>query len=306
VTVQLTIGIPVFNGENFLEDCLASIWAQDVDGLEVLISDNASTDRTEEICRAAAADPRVRYVRQADNIGAGPNYQYVLHHAHGELFKWAAHDDVLGPKFLRRCCDALAAHPEAVLAFPRTRYIDERGEPLDDYDAELVWTHAREPVGRLRDLLVATTSSYLHLCYPVMGVMRRSAALSTRGIQSFQAADAAMLVELALLGDFIEVDEPLYLKRLHDDTSMRANSTPEDFETWYDPSNARRRALPTTRLAASHLNAVWRAPLSRSDTARGTAAVGRWFFGERRWRIVGSELRTAARSRLRGDRVATS
>lgn len=306
MTVPISIGIPVFNGENFLEDCLDSIWAQDVDGLEVLISDNASTDRTEEICREAARDPRVRYVRQDDNIGAGPNYQYVLHHARGDLFKWAAHDDLLGPGFLRRCDEALAARPDAVLAFPQTRYIDEHGAVIGDYDDELVWTNAERPIGRLRDLLVEEASTHLRLCYPVMGLMRRTAALSTRGIQTFQAADAAMLLELALLGDFVEVPEPLYLKRLHGDTSMRANSTPEDFEVWYDPGNVRRRALPVTRLASSHLTAVWRAPLSPVDKARGTAAVGRWFFDERRWRVVGSELRAAARARLSGSRAPTA
>lgn len=300
MTSSIGIGVPVFNGEDHLVDCLRSIAQQDHDELDVVISDNASTDATEEICRDfVAADGRFRYVRQPDNLGAAGNYNFVMHHSRGDLYKMAAHDDMLGPGFLRSCTEALEARPEAVLAFPRTRYIGPEGEVLGDYEDALVWSNAPTPAGRLRDLFVEEQRTYLRLCYPIMGVMRRDAALRTRGIQPFQAADAAMLVDLALLGDFVEIPQPLYLKRLHPNTSMRANVTPEEFALWYDPSNAAKPPLPLTRLARSHATAPLRADLPLGARLASLAQVARWLGAQRRFRVVGSELRGAVRTRLR-------
>ncbi|MEO2106017.1 MAG: hypothetical protein ABGZ36_10315, partial [Actinomycetota bacterium] len=172
------------------------------------------------------------------------------------------------------------------------------GKPTDDYEHPIVWTHATSPSGRLHDLLVDDHWSYLHLCYPVMGVMRRQAAVGTRGIQAFKGSDKAMLMELALMGDFIEVPEPLYLKRLHDNTSMRAHTTGEEFDLWYDPDNAGRDPMPVSRLTRSHLSAVWRDDLTAAERARCTFEVTRWLFRQRRWRVAGSELRNAARKRV--------
>src|SRR4051794_3298661 len=92
---KLSIGLPVYNGENFLAHAVDSILAQDFRDFELIISDNASTDRTAEICRGyAESDPRVRYVRFETNQGGSRNFCYVFELARGEYFKWAAHDDV--------------------------------------------------------------------------------------------------------------------------------------------------------------------------------------------------------------------
>ena len=299
MTSSIGIGVPVFNGEDYLGACLSSIAEQDHDRIDVVISDNASTDGTEEISREFCSnDPRFRYVRQPENLGAAGNYNYVMLHSRGDYYKMAAHDDVLGPGFLGGCAAVLDTEPGTVLAFPRTRYIGVAGEPLGAYEDPLVWRHDPTAHGRLRDLFVEEQRSHARLCYPIMGVMRRDAALGTRGIQAFRAADAAMLVELALQGDFVEIDEPLYLKRLHPTTSMRANSTPEEFAQWYDPRASQREPMPLTRLVGSNLSAPWRAPLPVGERLACTAEALRWTLRERRFRIAGSELRHAARRRL--------
>ena len=98
---RVSIGLPVYNGELFLENALDSILSQTYSDFELIISDNASDDKTEEICRSyAARDKRVRYSRNAHNLGAAPNYNRVYHLARGRYFKWASHDDVLAPEFL--------------------------------------------------------------------------------------------------------------------------------------------------------------------------------------------------------------
>ncbi len=90
----VNIGMPVYNAENYLQGALDSLLAQDYGDFDLLISDNASTDRTQEICLDyTARDRRVRYQRNGRNIGAADNFNRVLEPACGKYFMWAAHDD---------------------------------------------------------------------------------------------------------------------------------------------------------------------------------------------------------------------
>jgi len=92
---KVSIGMPVCNGEKFIHEALDALLAQTFTDFELNISDNASTDMTESICRAyAEKDSRIKYVRQTENIGPVANFQYVLDVATGEYFMWAAADDV--------------------------------------------------------------------------------------------------------------------------------------------------------------------------------------------------------------------
>ena len=91
---KVSIGMPVYNGEKFIREALDSLLAQTFTDFELIISDNASTDGTEAICREyAARDSRIRCVRQSENRGACANFQFVLDEAKGEYFMWAAADD---------------------------------------------------------------------------------------------------------------------------------------------------------------------------------------------------------------------
>ena len=95
---RVSIGLPVYNGDNYLAETLDSILAQTFTDFELIISDNGSTDRTEAICRRyAAQDHRVRYVRNPSNLGAARNYKRAFELARGEYFKWNGHDDPLAP-----------------------------------------------------------------------------------------------------------------------------------------------------------------------------------------------------------------
>ena len=97
----LSIGVPVFNGEPYLAQSLETILRQTFTNLEVIVSDNASTDRTGEICRSyAARDKRIRYSRNLTNIGPLPNFRRVLELATGEYFMWAACDDYWSPNYV--------------------------------------------------------------------------------------------------------------------------------------------------------------------------------------------------------------
>ena len=98
---KVTIGMPVYNGEPFIRKALDSLLAQTFTDFELIISDNASTDKTEVICREYAAnDLRIRYIRQPENLGGSANFKFVLNELQGDYFMWAACDDVWSPKFL--------------------------------------------------------------------------------------------------------------------------------------------------------------------------------------------------------------
>src|SRR5262245_35151443 len=117
---RVSVGLPVYNGERFVADAIDSILSQDFEDLELIISDNASEDATEEIARAyVEKDARARYVRNEVNVGAARNYNNLVDMARGEYFKWAAHDDQCAPGFVGRCVDVLDRDESVVLVFPR-------------------------------------------------------------------------------------------------------------------------------------------------------------------------------------------
>ena len=115
---QVSIGMPVYNGEPFIREALDSLLAQTFTDFELIISDNGSTDGTEAICREyAAKDARIRYVRQAENRGVMANFQFVLDEAVGEYFMWAAADDRRHAKFIELTKCVLDSEPAVGLVF---------------------------------------------------------------------------------------------------------------------------------------------------------------------------------------------
>src|SRR5215467_16020251 len=133
-TPLLSIGLFVYNGERYLEQTVESILNQTFTDFELIISDNASTDRTYEISQAyARRDPRIRYYRSEKNMGAGWNVRRVYELGTGKYFKQAAADDLLEPDFLRLCVEALENDPSRVLAYPKTKVVDENGKFIENY-----------------------------------------------------------------------------------------------------------------------------------------------------------------------------
>lgn len=135
----LTVGLPVYNGEAVIRAALDSLRSQSLPEFELLISDNASTDGTEAICRAYAAEnPHVRYVKQTSNIGAAANFKYVLEHARGQYFHWIGADDVRSPTFLEDNVRFLQSHPDYVASTGRDRF--SGASAADDIVFDLVGT----------------------------------------------------------------------------------------------------------------------------------------------------------------------
>jgi len=211
------------------------VLAQTYEDFEILISDNASSDGTQEISRAAVArDPRVRYVRNEENRGVGFNFSRVVPDTTGPYFKWAASDDVLAPTFLERCVEVLDdASEQVVLAFPQAQVIDAQGALVRHHEAQL---HLREhePHERLRHLIrnVVVTNE-------LFGLIRRSALERTRLMDVFLTADYVLLAELALAGEFWQVPERLFSRREHPGASRQAHRTAAAYAEFYNPGSGR-------------------------------------------------------------------
>lgn len=225
---KVTIGLPVYNGANYVAAAIDSILAQSYSDFDLLISDNASNDATEEICRAyAGKDRRIRYTRQPQNIGAAANFNRLVGMCESPYFKWAAHDDVLAPGFLAACVDVLDRDQGVVLASPGSTLIDETGAPLP-YSPErggmidragVCWPAlpeknddltAADPSLRFRAVMLN-----MFLCVEIFGLMRRSTLLQTNLQGSFGGADKVLLAEMSLLGRFWIGRETLFFRRCH-------------------------------------------------------------------------------------------
>jgi glycosyltransferase involved in cell wall biosynthesis len=124
----VSIGMPVRNGAPLVDRALTLLRAQTWAPLEIVVSDNCSTDDTPAIlARHAAADPRVRVDRAPAPLDAYPNFERVLGMATGELFMWAAHDDLWAPDHVERLVPRLD-DPEVSLAAAVTEVVDDHGE----------------------------------------------------------------------------------------------------------------------------------------------------------------------------------
>lgn len=209
--VRVSIGLPVFNGENYLSESIVSVLRQTYKDFELIICDNSSTDRTAEICqRYASEDSRVRYYRNPRNLGASPNYNRTFDLSSGEYFKWMAHDDVIVPEYLERCVAALDHEPDAVLAQPLVGVIDARGDILSIHDNDLQRASSPRVSERFAHLVKLPRHNW-----EVFGLIRREVLARTALHAPYSWSDVALTVELALQGRFTLVPEPLFFNRDH-------------------------------------------------------------------------------------------
>lgn len=266
MTPRATVGIPVHDGEQFLPAALASVRAQDEPDIEIVISDNASTDATEEICRAAAReDDRIRYHRQDVDRGGAWNFNHLVDLATTDYFTWAAADDIRRPGFVRRCLDTFAAAgPGTVLVYPRTQIIDTAGtitEDLNDTDLACDEPTAHQ---RMAHFLRAQAA---HLFY---GLHRTEVLRSTRGIRPTVGNDLVLLAELACRGPFALVPEQLFWQRRHPGQfSARGQAQ----VAWHAPAASVRFAFPHTKVSVELVRGVLASPLPAAEKARCLVTV---------------------------------
>lgn len=285
----VSIGLPVYNGENFLAAAIESILAQDYTNFELIISDNASEDRTPAICQHyCKKDDRIRYLRLDTNRGAASNYNRVFELSRASFFKWQAHDDICLPGFVSSCLNAFKGAPAStVLVYPKSEVIDADGKRDERFLPESLATTDPLPHRRL-----AVVLRNLNMACPVFGLIRSSALRQTRLIGPFVASDYVLLAELAMLGGIWEIPEVLFQRRVHPRISTYANPSAADLLRWFDPSKRPSRALhsPMLALGGQYLKSISHLPLSRTERLRcRITAFSVWY--ERELRNLGGKYK---------------
>lgn len=129
----LTIGMPVFNDIDFIEESIKSVLNQSFVDFELIISDDCSTDGCSEVClRYAQLDSRIKYIRQEKNIGISKNMKFLLSISKSKYFMWAGDDDLMDVDFVKSLFNLLEQNPEAVSAFSSMSLIDEDNKVVSD------------------------------------------------------------------------------------------------------------------------------------------------------------------------------
>jgi glycosyltransferase involved in cell wall biosynthesis len=289
---RVSIGLPVFNGERYLEQTLDNILEQTFVDFELVIGDNASTDRTQKICQAyVARDRRIRYYRNERNLGAAPNHNLVFGLSSAEYFKWAGYDDRIAPNFLEKCVGVLDNRPEVVLCMPQSGMIDENGRFLHWH--EYVSNPTSPKAHKRFQNLVLNVESGNH----VYGLMRASAIRKTGLHGSYPASDLVFLAELALYGQFHVIPEGLFFRRVHSEQSTKgALSIERNRVLWFDTSRGNKILLPKWQYLIGYLRAIRNGPLSVYQRVFCYAQMIRWILYPPHFRALGKDLLIASRS----------
>jgi glycosyltransferase involved in cell wall biosynthesis len=297
----VTIGIPVYNGGKSLPLALDCLVAQDWPDLELIISDNASTDQTEDVCRDyAARDSRIRYYRSARNMGAVANFNRVVDLAHGEFFSWAAHDDLRHPTHVRRCVEALQQHPKATLAYTWFNKLDDEGHFFPSTPT------LQNPVTRFLPLGDTAPSRRfeavirdIHASQATYGVIRTAALRSTPGMTAQVSCDLVLLAQLSLLGPFVEVPHVLFSYHWGVAPDRREMVKIMAAELSADP-RLRGKRWYATNLASAYGRVALEASIPRADKAKCLVHLGHWYVGDRILYAGASKMIHRARG---GDKV---
>lgn len=259
----VSIGFPVYNGAAHLARAVESILQQDFTHFELIIADNASTDDTEQICRAyEKKDPRVRYFRNSSNIGVNPNHNLVFEKSRGRYFAWAAHDMEQLPGMLSRCVREIQDGPDnLVLVYPLCELVGETGMPPGWKQLSIA---TNDPKAYRRVDTVIRNISFVTQHY---GLFNADALRKTRLNGSYASSDFVLTAELAMLGEIREIPEIL-LRRTFSQSQGTAAVVKDHraWMAWAAPTQRRRSILSVReRLALEYLRSSWLVPFHFTD-----------------------------------------
>lgn len=281
---RVTVGLPVYNGERFLEQTLQSILAQTYADFELLISDNASSDATPEIARDfSRRDRRVRYSRNDVNIGADRNYNRCIELARGDYFWGIGYDDLADSTYLERCTAILEGHPSIALCHTRMFRIDGSGQIIGEFEGH-EFSAAPSPHERFADAIRAPWTIVCH------GVLRMSTLRKTRLLIAHPASDSVLQAELALHGKLHEIPELLFFHRVPSGAPLSSR----DRVGWSEPAKEGAIIFPHWRRLGELFRSVARTPLRSMDALRCLSVIARYTLSRRMIAHLPRDVRIAA------------
>jgi glycosyltransferase involved in cell wall biosynthesis len=280
----VSVGLPVRNGESTIADVVASVLAQRYDNLELVISDNASTDATESVCRdLAQADHRIVYHRHPENVGLLNNFIGTINSARGTYFRWISDSDALEPDYTDQCLAAFGADPRVVLVTTGVAYLTSDGHARTELYTG-TGLGSDDPADRVVEMLRMLNVSYLQLD-PLYAMMRRETIL-TIPRRNMLREDQIFAVKLALAGPWAHLPQVL-ARRTWTTGPTSAQARMLGVAPWQSK-------MANTLQLGELLRVVRDADLTAAQRARARAAVYRMYLGRQR-----STIRHRSRKLLR-------
>jgi glycosyltransferase involved in cell wall biosynthesis len=267
---RVTVGIPAYNAERFIASAIEGMLAQTFTNIEIVVSDNASTDGTADIVHDyIKRDARVRYERSPVNVGVARNFNRLVGLARAPYFRWAATDDLNHPTSIERCLPVIEADPSIALVYPKTTLINAQGRTIRDYDDNLHIVDERPSV-RFRRFF-----DQIGLCNALFGIMRTETMRRTGLWGVFVGADIPFLAEMTLWGKFWEVPEYLFQRRFHETASSALSA--KQLGAFYDPAGGERNTehLRARQHLVANFKSAMRAPLSLTERMAALRVVAR-------------------------------
>lgn len=270
----VTIGLPVYNCEKHLRQSIDSLLAQTYADFVLIISDNASTDGTSEICQQfARSDGRVQYTRNQTNIGNPGNFNRLVGLTTTKYLKWSTGDDYWEPTFLERALSVMERDETIALCYPKTYVVDEDGLNPRPYEDRLHLVQAA-PVERFLTLIQTIGLAHQHL-----GLIRTSLLRRTHLLGAHVGSDINLLAELSLYGKFYELPERLFYRRFHPGSGSWKREDEKHQLEKYRAASAKRMGLKAWPRHLGFLSAVSRSPLplaSKLRAYRHLLRLARW------------------------------
>ena len=290
----ISIGMPVYNVEPFVASAVTSLLDQSFSDFELIISDNASTDATLEICqRLASNDERIRILRQDRNVGVTVNYATVAQQARAPLFKWATGSDLVHRDFLKACVAVLNKRPDCVLCFPQTQLFQDCVEKGTTYKENLD-LQMDDPAERFRALILG-----LRLANILNGLVRRHALAKAGFMPDFMRADVLVLAKLSLSGKFVEIPEPMFFRRMDTSTASVLHTRDEVRRRYYPTS----KPFSAWRLHAGLLSALYQEKMTMHQRLRAAEIILKHAYWNRREFLL--DIREAAQAKIGLTRSST-
>jgi len=292
----VTVGVPVLNGERYLERALAGLSDQTLADIEIIVSDNASVDSSRAIAESfAARDPRFVVLPPTARLGLPDNFNRTLAAARGEFFMWNSSDDVALPDHLAACVAALRDHPEAITAFSQVERIDSDDRTIgvrDDADLDF------SVAGPNRVALFFRRQVFQVIGYG--GVHRTATLREAGGLPRRWGSDLILGVKLAVQGTWVEVPHRLYRERVHAEQSTNMQGgDPVQQVRMFEPERHPRVAFPMWALTRDINREILRSDLPARERARTLAMVARrWSIPE--WRLFAWDIKRNAVRTARG------
>jgi glycosyltransferase involved in cell wall biosynthesis len=268
---EVTVGVPVFNGEKYIRRTLEGLRDQSLPNIEIVVADNASTDSTREIVQEFVdADPRFRLLTADRNRGVPWNFNRLVDVARAPFFMWNASDDVVRARHLELCRDALLEHPEATIAFSRVVLIGPDDSVVGEMDDDGLDFLAKTPSERVALFF----RRHVYQVIGFGGVFRTDVLRDMGSHPARYGGDLVLAVRMAMRRPWVQVQQQLFESRRHDDqTNKTQGGDVLDQVRVYDPTWRRPVAFPQWSLNAAFIRETIAAPVSASERLRATAAV---------------------------------